>query len=96
MTNFTQAAGLETAFQASAQFLQRHEAQRLLVAVVEAILKKDGNELAAAMQVASTTEGVSLANLVIDIKSAADDFHSLGDLFDGAAARLEALEVRLT
>jgi len=99
MTNFTQVAGSETvafeAFQASPQFLERYEAQSLLVAVVEAILKKDGNELAAAMRTASTTDGVSLANLVVDLKSAADDFRSLGDLFDGAAARVEALGPRL-
>ena len=88
-------AGTEIAFQSSPQFLERYEAQRLLVAVVEAILKKDGAELAAAMQVASTADGVSLVNLVVDLKSAADDFRSLGDLFDGAAARVEALEPRL-
>ena len=88
-------AGSETAFQTSIPFLGRYEEQRLLVAVVEAILKKDGTELAAAMQTAITADGVSLANLVVDLKSAADDFRSLGDLFDGAAARVEALGPRL-
>ena len=88
-------AGSEAAFQPSPKFLERYEAQSLLVAVVEAILKKDGNDLSAAMRVASTTNGVSMANLVVDLKSAADDFRSLGDLFDGAAARVEALGPRL-
>ena len=76
----------------SAKFLERYDAQRLLVVIVEAILNKNDVELAAAMQAASNTDGVSLNNLVVDIKLAADDFRSLGDLFDCAAARVEALK----
>lgn len=76
----------------SEPFLERYDAQRLLVNVVEGILKKNADQLKTAMQAVTGEEGVSLTDLVIELRSAASGFQSLGELFECAAARIEVVE----
>lgn len=77
-------------------FLERYDAQRLLVIVVEGILKKNADQLKTAMQAVADEEGVSLTDLVIELRSAANGFQSLGELFECAAARIEVVEANLS
>ena len=76
-------------------FLERYDAQRLLVIVVEGILKKNADQLKTAMQAVADEEGVSLTDLVIELRSAASGFHGLGELFECAAARIAEVEANL-
>ena len=77
-------------------FLERYDAQRLLVIVVEGILKKNADQLKTAMQAVADEEGVSLTDLVIELRSAANGFQGLGELFECAAARIEVIEANLS
>jgi len=77
------------------QILERYDAERSLVIVVEGILKKDAGQLKTAMQTVAIEQGVSLADLVDQIRSAANGFQSLGELFESAAARIEVVEADL-
>jgi len=83
-----------TACTISNQFLARYDAERPLAAIVQCILNQDSRQLNAAMR-AVTEEGASLADLVTEIRTAACGFRSLGEVFEGAAARVEAVEANL-
>ena len=77
------------ACETSAQFLDRYDAERLLVIIVEAILRNNSEQLKAAMQTSATE--LSLAELADEIRMAANGFRSLSDAFDLAADRVEVV-----
>src|SRR5262245_4686728 len=78
----------------SEQFLERYDAERPLAAIVQGILNQNSDQLNAAMR-ALREEGQSLTYLVSEIRTAASGFRSLGEVFDSAAARVEAVGTNL-
>jgi len=80
-----------TACAVSSEFLVRYDAERPLAAIVQGILNQNSEQLNAAMR-ALTEEGASPTDLITEIRTAACGFRSLGEIFEGAAARIEAVE----
>ena len=76
-------------------FLARYDEERPMMPVVEGILNKDAAQLKTAMQAVAIKTGVSATDLATDIRSAAKAFRSLSEVFECAAARIEAIETEL-
>jgi hypothetical protein len=76
-------------------FLARYDEERPMMPVVEGILNKNAAQLKTAMQAVATQTGVSVMDLATDIRTAARAFRSLSEVFECAAARIEAVEAEL-
>jgi hypothetical protein len=74
------------------RFLARYDEERPMLTVVEGILNKNATELKTAMLAVMTKTGVSVTDLVVDIRTAAKGFRSLSEVFECAADRIEAVE----
>ena len=93
--NVIQFPGRKVGFEAceiSAEFLKRYDAERVLVVIVEALLRNDSEQLKAVMQTPPTE--LSMAELADEIRIAANGFRSLGDAFDLAADRIEVVDAK--
>ncbi len=83
------------AYDIDEQFLARYDAERVMMVIVEGILKKNHEQLKRTARNAASAIGVSLGALDNDIDSSASGWRALAGAFECAAARIRAVEARL-
>jgi hypothetical protein len=69
---------------------------RVMVVIVEGILRMNAQTLKRQVELLPTVlQGLSVGDLISDLKSASDGFDGLAKLFECAAARLTVIDAKL-